>query len=353
LTRQQAAEKLTDTIGPDKVIHYLPDWELATKSVKNDSVTFTFVPLKGRINGIEKDIITPNFTPFLLVKNDETYYFCRFWSDTLTNEDRITNFLYNGTLSMKEVTSRRAFYYQYSDGKSAYIEPNLSKSSDLISPMGWEEQCHLATTCNWFTECYGAAYFYANRPGECTYPDLITPCDYSSVWQQTSPSYDQVCELVYIPDNPDPGTGGGVGGGGSNPGEPNSSDVDNYLSPEQQEALFNKLCANSFNFVNVVMPDGDGAGWKEASLKNVVLATMSDSYFEAIWTTVTSGTPIASSVFNLEVGLPGDLPAANLAAEAALAANTAMEQIIKKYKFSSIKRFMEYGTFPSIFAEKT
>ncbi len=148
------------------------------------------------------------------------------------------------------------------------------------------------------------------------------------------------------PEEPFPGEDGGSGGGSNQSPE----EIDDYLSPEQQQQLLiNRICPQSFAFTSVVEAGSGLPGWKEASLKGVTVNTIADSYFENIWTVVTTGTPIVSSTFNLEIGVSGDRPSTQASLVAAEAANTAMNNILKKYSYKAVKRQMELGKFPVYF----
>jgi hypothetical protein len=139
----------------------------------------------------------------------------------------------------------------------------------------------------------------------------------------------------------------GSPGGGSNQ---SPDEINDYLSPEQQQQLLiNRICPQSFAFTSVVEAGSGLPGWKEASLKGVTVNTIADSYFENIWTVVTTGTPIVSSTFNLEIGVSGDRPSTQASIVAAEAANTAMNNILKKYSYKAVKRQMELGKFPVYF----
>lgn len=161
-----------------------------------------------------------------------------------------------------------------------------------------------------------------------------------------------ICENEGGTPNPgDPSTPPPLGGGSGLPAPGvNPEETDNSLSNEQQQQLLaNKICSKSFSFTEVV-PAGDGLpGWKETSLKGLTVSTISDSYFENIWTVVTTQSAIVTSTFNLEIGVSANRPTGQAATVAANAANAAMQNILKKYTYRATKRQMELGTFPSKF----
>lgn len=154
-----------------------------------------------------------------------------------------------------------------------------------------------------------------------------------------------------IPNPGNPSTPPPLGGGSGLPATGvNPEETDNSLSEEQQQQLLaNKICSKSFSFTEVVSPGSGLPGWKEASLKGVTVSTISDSYFENIWTVVTTQSAIVTSTFNLEIGVSSDRPAGQAATVAANAANDAMKNILKKYTYRATKRQMELGTFPGKF----
>jgi len=170
-----------------------------------------------------------------------------------------------------------------------------------------------------------------------------------------------------LPKNPEiANTGEGSGGGstgttgqngnyGDNnvPGDLSDNDIDEFLSTNQTQALINnKLCPQTFQFSTVVAPGEGSPGWKQAAVQGIVVSTMSDSYFEAIWTTTTTGSPIISSTFNLEIGLPADIPNIHLSTGTTLACNLAMQKLLKKYKYTALKRQIQLGSFPFIFKQQ-
>ncbi|WP_153846939.1 hypothetical protein [Sphingobacterium paramultivorum] len=151
------------------------------------------------------------------------------------------------------------------------------------------------------------------------------------------------------PNNP-PSTPPPFGGIGDPAPAVNPEEVDNYLSDEQQQQLLaNRICSKSFTFTEVVSEGDNLPGWKEASIKGLTVSTISDSYFENIWTVVTGQSAIVTSNFNLEIGVSGSRPSAQATNVAAAAANDAMQNILKKYSYRATKRQMQLGTFPAKF----
>lgn len=99
-------------------------------------------------------------------------------------------------------------------------------------------------------------------------------------------------------------------------------------------------------FSTVVIPDPsqNSRGWKEAAIKDVTINVLPESYLENIWDIVTTGSIFAKGIFNLTVGVPGDLPNSIVAKEAAIAANTTMVQLEKSYGTKGLTILIKSGT---------
>lgn len=115
------------------------------------------------------------------------------------------------------------------------------------------------------------------------------------------------------------------------------------LNPLEPLQAYNKLCASSFNFHTVVAPGDGSRGWKEASISGLTINVMSTSYFENIWNVLTTGSGSTVGTFNLTVGVPGDLPSANVSKEAGFAVNKAMIDIYRSYGADGVKSLINTG----------
>jgi len=108
--------------------------------------------------------------------------------------------------------------------------------------------------CTWVISGYGCGpdlQIYYSR--DCYWPSHCAGYG----WTLTDSSEELVCENIWVPDAPE-----NPGGSGGNDDE---SEIDDFISEEQQQPLLtNKICHNSFNFTQVVPADNDGPGWKEA-----------------------------------------------------------------------------------------
>ncbi|MES2445826.1 MAG: hypothetical protein V4546_01515 [Bacteroidota bacterium] len=112
---------------------------------------------------------------------------------------------------------------------------------------------------------------------------------------------------------------------------------DEPLDPLQ---AFNKLCSSSFFFSQVVASGSGSRGWKEASVKDLTINVMASNYFEHIWNTISGGTV---GKFSLTVGVPGDLPSANVSKEAGIAVNKAMVDIYRSHGSNGVKNLINTG----------
>lgn len=157
-------------------------------------------------------------------------------------------------------------------------------------------------------------------------------------------------------------TAPGGGGGGSfpsNPGVPTNpgiptvpgfpSDPSGNITLEPIPPVFpapkNKLCEETFRFKKIIAPKGPkDRGWQETSVKGLSLYVVDDNYFENMWNILTTGTPFVEGVFNLEIGLPGDIPDHAARANVAYAVNKAAIDIERSYGTKGMKALIQSGT---------
>jgi len=101
-----------------------------------------------------------------------------------------------------------------------------------------------------------------------------------------------------------------------------------------------------FLFSTVVIPDPshNSRGWKETAVKDLTINVLPESYLENIWDLITTASIYATGSFDLTVGVPGDLPNAIVAKEAALAANTTMIGLERSYGTKGLTILIKSGT---------
>ena len=70
-------EKLTHTISPANKLQWRPDWNKSTSQTINDSTHYVFVPLQPYMITAEGEKAgkTVNTSNYLIIKNDNEYYF--------------------------------------------------------------------------------------------------------------------------------------------------------------------------------------------------------------------------------------------------------------------------------------
>jgi|GEM_PF-1903947 len=244
--------KLVDTLNDTLHVVYTPNWSEIKVGKLNDSLDYRFVPLQAvaKSKSGEYKVKLDGHSSFLLVKNGTEFFWGKFHSIPIGETSNSSSlFLYNGQLTLSDLHTGRFFVIDYRSGKTSQDflskailskQPRSSsktfeKNSAGNTTRGWEVVCRQVTTCQWYTVCEGAVYIYSNMAGECSYPTTVTPCDYSSGWVQSSPSYDTLCENVYFPDPPNDNGGGG----GSS--APSASQITSQIA-NKPAALFKIPC---------------------------------------------------------------------------------------------------------------
>lgn len=227
-TAANLSEKLRDKLNDSLEIIYEPDWNSIRTSKIADSLDYRFVPLKatGKTKSGEYNVSLRNFSAFLLVKNGKEFYRSRFFPKpigAITNDSAL--FLYNGKLSLDDLITDQFYLVDYHLGETSQnfindlkvSQPSISSAKQSSKKpasnqtMAWEQVCYQATTCNWYATCQNKVEIFSNSPGQCTYPTEVTDCDYSTQWEQSTPTYSQICEQVFFADPPvDDGSSGGV-----------------------------------------------------------------------------------------------------------------------------------------------
>ncbi|MBD3750325.1 MAG: hypothetical protein IE931_12605 [Sphingobacteriales bacterium] len=162
----------------------------------------------------------------------------------------------------------------------------------------------------------------------------------------------------------DPVTGGG--GGATSPGDyppsnPNCPEAPignstgnikvDMVSPNdpcgkgELEIPLNKLCSSSFNFKTIVSPNPNqnNRGWKEASVAGLQINVVTDNYWENIWNVISNGSSFVVGKFNLEVGVPGDLPNAIIQLETGYAVNKAVIELERGYGTVGMESIIKSG----------
>lgn len=209
-----------DTLTSDLITTYIPKWDKARYSEVNDSTNHTIIPLSIISKKGDKELLGKSLynESFLLVKNNNDFYFGNFFPDENSKQSSDENFLQNGTLILIDVISRHQFTYIYKNGNAQFQKPKLDskKMSFYDDEYIVLRSCAIVNLCTWYTICPdGIVTLAPSRGGACNPPYHLGFCrdgSFAGEWKQRTQTHTTIeCQDVLwpIPPKDEPGWGGG------------------------------------------------------------------------------------------------------------------------------------------------
>ena len=206
-------KRMYDTLADNLIATYNPEWDKAKFSEVNDSTFHTLVPLIILAKQGENELIgaTLKSKSFLLVKNNNDFYFANFFPLENDKQSLEDNFLKNGTLVLIDIISRHEFTYLYKDGIAEYQNPKIeNKSLKKASDPDYirVRSCTIKSVCLWYTVCSDMTLTLAPSFTGCNPPFGVPVCDDGGTpgeWFQRKPGSNTIaCEDVLYPVPPLP-----------------------------------------------------------------------------------------------------------------------------------------------------
>lgn len=213
-------KRMYDTLTSDLITTYIPKWDKARYSEVNDSTNHTIIPLSIISKKGDKELVgkSLNNESFLLVKNNNDFYFGNFFPDENSKQSSDENFLQNGTLILIDVISRHQFTYIYKNGNAQFQKPKLDtkKMSFYDDEYIIIRSCAIVNLCTWYTICPdGIVTLAPSRGGSCNPPYHVGFCrdgTFAGEWKQRTQTHTTIeCQDVLwpIPPKKEPNWGGG------------------------------------------------------------------------------------------------------------------------------------------------
>nr|WP_199157909.1 hypothetical protein [Pedobacter sp. ASV2] len=209
-----------------KELSWFPDWKHPKVQVVNDSVSYVFYKLIGRLerNGKKETVKELNGATYLMVKNENEFYRAFYFkkgesadSDkAVPSEIKIEYF--TGKLLLSNLEKGEKFLLDYNNGSvnSSNQKNSLSPVNKLQTIRGtlsyYETQCHTEVrscqfTGSGYSDCGGNIIVVYSQT--CQWPQPFCGVTFSL----TDYNEEQVCEDIWFPDPPtDPENPGGSGG---------------------------------------------------------------------------------------------------------------------------------------------
>ena len=204
-------DKLTSTISQTSKLKWKADWNKPINQNINDSTQYILVPLTPYIitSEGEKAAIMVNTTNYLIIKNNDEYYFGSYESTkglisgqkiVQDSVDHLKEF--TGKFVMINLQSKQSISVDYEKG--VLRKKNSTEQKGGLSTQGYQMECHSLIYCTFTAGCDGTFYVYTNMAG-CDAPDrdiAVGTCGLAN-WSYSNSQTRDVCEYVYYPDLPD------------------------------------------------------------------------------------------------------------------------------------------------------
>lgn len=265
------ADKLEKKLIPniDQKLSWTPDWDHPKVQTVNDSVSYVFYRLIGKvkINDKIQEVTEKGAASFLMVKDEGEFFKALYYHPQMPNEKskvktKINMQNFSGKLLLNNLHNGENFLIDYTKGKlsESYQKKQLLTLNKLAinnpaTKSYWIQQCRTEyRACTFVSDGYsycggGIDVIYSEY---CNWPSSVCGVTY----YLTDSDERLICEDIWFPDPPEPTDPEEVDDGSNNAGS-NTIPSDPYLPGQDHEAIDPKKYTKCFDNI----PDA-GATYK-------------------------------------------------------------------------------------------